>query len=198
LIGGSIASGTLGGLGSVAGGGKFANGAITAAFGYLFNESGGYCERGYAYCTRDAAAFAAISEAMPASVTMEWGGLIYEKEDGTYGYTTPLPGAERQIQTFSRAAIDMLPNNVTVDGDYHTHPQYQLGVRVEPQSGDAWNNFSIDDRDSANWIVQNRNEFQQFCIRISPDFGIYVGTPSGEYRLYQPNDPNTWRGLRVR
>jgi len=35
-----IATSVLGGLASVAGGGKFANGAITAAFGYLFNQMG--------------------------------------------------------------------------------------------------------------------------------------------------------------
>jgi RHS repeat-associated protein len=35
-----VANGTLGGLASVAGGGKFANGAITGAFGYLFNAEG--------------------------------------------------------------------------------------------------------------------------------------------------------------
>jgi hypothetical protein len=37
LFGGTAASAVLGGLGSVAGGGAFANGAVTAAFGYLFN-----------------------------------------------------------------------------------------------------------------------------------------------------------------
>jgi hypothetical protein len=36
-----VASTTLGGLASVAGGGKFANGAVTGAFGYLFNDLGG-------------------------------------------------------------------------------------------------------------------------------------------------------------
>jgi hypothetical protein len=36
-----VASSVIGGLASVAGGGKFANGAVTAAFGYLFNEGGG-------------------------------------------------------------------------------------------------------------------------------------------------------------
>jgi RHS repeat-associated protein len=35
-----VASAVLGGVGSVAGGGKFANGAITGAFGYLFNACG--------------------------------------------------------------------------------------------------------------------------------------------------------------
>lgn len=38
-IGGTIVSGVAGGLASVAGGGKFANGAVTVAFGYLFNQS---------------------------------------------------------------------------------------------------------------------------------------------------------------
>jgi RHS repeat-associated protein len=34
-----VANSTLGGLSSVAGGGKFANGAVTGAFGYLFNQA---------------------------------------------------------------------------------------------------------------------------------------------------------------
>jgi len=38
-----IATSVLGGLASVAGGGKFGNGALTAAFGYLFNEVGIVC-----------------------------------------------------------------------------------------------------------------------------------------------------------
>ena len=37
-IGGTVIEATAGGLASVAGGGKFANGAVTAAFGYLFND----------------------------------------------------------------------------------------------------------------------------------------------------------------
>jgi hypothetical protein len=35
-----LANATLGGFAAMAGGGKFANGAITAAFGYLFNAEG--------------------------------------------------------------------------------------------------------------------------------------------------------------
>jgi RHS repeat-associated protein len=38
LAAGTAISATIGGLASVAGGGKFANGAMTAAFGYLFNQ----------------------------------------------------------------------------------------------------------------------------------------------------------------
>jgi RHS repeat-associated protein len=39
LIGGTAATGVVGGLASVAGGGKFENGAVTAAFGYMFNAA---------------------------------------------------------------------------------------------------------------------------------------------------------------
>jgi len=38
-----VENAVLGGVASVAGGGKFANGAITGAFGYLFNYCGGDC-----------------------------------------------------------------------------------------------------------------------------------------------------------
>src|SRR5262245_38173330 len=40
LVGGTIASAVLGGAVAVAGGGKFANGAFTGAFGYLYNQLG--------------------------------------------------------------------------------------------------------------------------------------------------------------
>ncbi|MDF0584146.1 RHS repeat-associated core domain-containing protein [Bradyrhizobium yuanmingense] len=40
-VGGTIVSAVAGGLASVAGGGKFENGAVTAAFGYLFNATFG-------------------------------------------------------------------------------------------------------------------------------------------------------------
>ncbi len=38
LVGGTAIASVVGGVGSVLGGGKFENGAETAAFGYLFNE----------------------------------------------------------------------------------------------------------------------------------------------------------------
>jgi hypothetical protein len=42
VVGGTVASAVIGGTASVMGGGKFANGAQTGAFGYLFN----YCAHG--------------------------------------------------------------------------------------------------------------------------------------------------------
>jgi RHS repeat-associated protein len=49
MLGGTAASALLGGLGSVAGGGKFGNGAVTGAFGYLFNKLA-HCEAGDPTC----------------------------------------------------------------------------------------------------------------------------------------------------
>jgi RHS repeat-associated protein len=45
-LGGSAVSGVVGGLAAIAGGGKFENGAITAAFGYLSNDLGSLRQRG--------------------------------------------------------------------------------------------------------------------------------------------------------
>lgn len=42
VFAGAALRGAVGGLAAVAGGGKFENGAVTAAFGYLFNEMGDY------------------------------------------------------------------------------------------------------------------------------------------------------------
>src|SRR5712691_6538188 len=39
LYAGTVVSAIVGGVGSVLGGGKFENGAVTASFGYLFNAS---------------------------------------------------------------------------------------------------------------------------------------------------------------
>ena len=47
FVGGTAASSLVGGLASVAGGGKFANGAVTAAFGYMYNAAGGKLVGGY-------------------------------------------------------------------------------------------------------------------------------------------------------
>ncbi|WP_276576603.1 RHS repeat-associated core domain-containing protein, partial [Bradyrhizobium sp. 21] len=60
-MGGTIVSAVAGGLASVAGGGKFANGAITGAFGYLFNEaSHSYANRARICDTSEAGCTASV------------------------------------------------------------------------------------------------------------------------------------------
>jgi YwqJ-like deaminase len=68
----------VGGLASVAGGGKFANGAITGAFGYMFNSAASCLKTGV--CTRDDIREGAIGEA-----------------DGVFGLLFPVVGAVRSF-----------------------------------------------------------------------------------------------------
>jgi RHS repeat-associated protein len=92
-VGGTIISAIAGGVGSVVGGGKFQNGAVTGAFGYLYNSLKhpepkfiARSERGYD--TPDEAVNAAVNVAksMPRFTMVEYGGTI-DLVDGLYYYT---------------------------------------------------------------------------------------------------------------
>jgi hypothetical protein len=92
-IGGTIKHAVLGGTASALGGGKFANGARTAAFGYLFNEAAHGASRAwsrtYRYGSRD--------ELLTAL--------------GTDGYTfgkRPLEGTSLSIRGADGSGLDML------------------------------------------------------------------------------------------
>ncbi|MDC7789639.1 DUF637 domain-containing protein [Rhodoplanes sp. TEM] len=59
-VGGLALTSVAGGLASVAGGGKFENGAVTAAFGYMYNQAAGKAQAGYDYenhCITDGSSF---------------------------------------------------------------------------------------------------------------------------------------------
>ena len=108
-FGGELAVHSIaGGLGSMAAGGKFANGAVTGAFGYLFNEVGGYRDRGYRSSTseRDRSAFAAETGMVE---TMGWENPNDQKQG--YGYRIKLR-ADVDSSLFVYAHID--PSSVTV------------------------------------------------------------------------------------
>ncbi|WP_202820318.1 hypothetical protein, partial [Roseateles aquatilis] len=83
LIGGAIASAVIGGTASVLGGGKFANGAETAAFGYLFN------------CARHASCWKVPND----------------KEANFYRYGTPANGEGSYAQAGALAVIYNLDHN---------------------------------------------------------------------------------------
>jgi uncharacterized Zn-binding protein involved in type VI secretion len=138
------------------------------------------------YATQEAAAVAALNEANSPSIAQnrEFGGLIYQNPDGTYGYTEPSPGDGASFDPTTVSA----PPGATVVGDYHTHADYSTeGPNGEPQrttdpSQDAYNsdNFSQDDRDGiTNDAAGN------------PDYRGYLGTPSGQFREYDPNTGTT-------
>ncbi|MGJ5037601.1 MULTISPECIES: RHS repeat-associated core domain-containing protein [unclassified Bradyrhizobium] len=90
LAGGTAVSAVAGGLASVAGGGKFANGAVTAAFGYMFNNGMHITPESLARA--DAAGWKAMSFIVQAGLFVFGGEIV---EGLTYAYD--LLNAERGV-----------------------------------------------------------------------------------------------------
>src|SRR5262249_42245029 len=73
-----VANSTLGGLASVAGGGKFENGAVTGAFGYLFNAYRGYFHDQLVQQIADVYEMQGWNVATEVTVRMLYDGVWYE------------------------------------------------------------------------------------------------------------------------
>jgi RHS repeat-associated protein len=93
LVYGTAKASILGGIGSVFGGGKFANGAVTGAFGYLFNEA--------SHRTEDAVAFLGYDQKQLGEVAyhLKW---VYDINagigpDATSFWADPSAGPERSM-----------------------------------------------------------------------------------------------------
>jgi RHS repeat-associated protein len=179
------ASAVVGGTASVIGGGKFQNGAITGAFGYLFNEMGNNRQRGYGWTTSDAAANAALLEANPLSITanVEYGGNIYSDGRESYDYTGPITqGIQHGITLYPGD----IPAGTNLVGAYHTHSDYTtFGVRLGfsfPFLTGHPDNFSTTDYQTA--FRMNR---------MFPGYKAYLGTPSGQFKVFEPSTLNEYR-----
>jgi RHS repeat-associated protein len=139
------------------------------------------------YETQEAAGGAALSEANPLSIrdNLEYYGLIYREESGTYGYTEPIAGGVRGGEIGQLRA----PEGTTEVGMYHTHGDYSIGdelhgfTRTSDPSLDVFdsNNFSRADRIA----ITNRSVGR-------PGYLGYLGTPSGHFRVYNPATGATW------
>ena len=93
LIGGTVTQAVIGGASSVAGGGKFGNGAVTAAFGYLFNyavhdaDPGQRAPAGTQVALLPAAVAVAGEELVTAGMALAVGIYDYLNQDfGSYQY----------------------------------------------------------------------------------------------------------------
>jgi len=140
------------------------------------------------YATQREAAVAALDAANPGSIgaNQEFGGLVYQNADGTYGYTTPSAGTGTG---FNLGTISIPPGS-TEAGNYHTHGDYSTAgpsgpVRTNNPAQDAYNsdNFSPTDRGT----IGARGA-------SNPNYRGYLGTPSGTYSEFDPNS-NTVRNI---
>jgi RHS repeat-associated protein len=180
FVAGLVANTVLGGVASVAGGGKFANGAVTGAFGYLFNAAG------QRFKTPDEAAYDVLQDANPKSIqgNVEYGGTIkIDRQTGEYYATVPNPGNE----TSAQVCCDPTSDDV---GLYHTHGDYSIYdqktrtvIRTGIASQDAFNSDHFSPTDIT--VINNLAQMQ-------PGFTGYLGTPSGTFLRYRPGqDPPT-------
>ena len=129
--------------------------------------------------TADAAAVAALNKANPLSIknNREYGGYIFKKKNGQYGYTKPIKGT---LDGFNPADADKLvPRGCSIVGDYHTHGDYSTasGKRTT-KNKDAFNsdNFSDPDIEGITADTKGKSEYTG-----------YLGTPSGNFLKFSPS-----------
>jgi hypothetical protein len=187
IVYGTMESSFVGGISSVAVGGKFWDGARNGAFGYLFNECahtracsgfGGYV---VGYNSQDDAALAALQTANPKSVAdnLEYGGLIDRNSSGGYEFTGPIRGGDAGVNP----ADAPIPSGTTLVGDYHTHGDYSLvdsagrAVRTSDPARDAYN--------SDNFSSQDLRGISGDAVG-HPGYKGYLGTPSGKFKVFDP------------
>jgi hypothetical protein len=116
---------------------------------------------------------------------LEYGGFIYRKPNGRYGYTLPKRGENTSFNP--NDAVGRIPRNGTIVGDYHTHGDYSLlrnGKSV--RTGDP----ARDDFNSDNFSFDDYTAIRHDGTGISGYKG-YLGTPSGVFKSYDPSTRTT-------
>jgi len=129
------------------------------------------------YDSVDAAARAAMELANPQSIqaNREYAGVIYQGADGKFYFTGPAQGTVDGADPLTDAPA---PAGTTMVGIYHTHGAYSevdgagQVTRTDDPARDSYNsdNFSGQDR----------------AVATSQGVPIYVATPNGTFREYDP------------
>jgi uncharacterized protein RhaS with RHS repeats len=149
---------------------------------------------------QDDAARAALRKANPRSIreNVEYGGFIYRKPNGRFGYTLPLKGKGREFELDN--AQWRLPQKTEIVGDYHTHGDYSVAhptkdgrvIRTGNPAQDHYhsNEFSGQDKMAARGnakIVKEINK--ENATDTGTSYKAYLGTPSGKFYSNDPKAP---------
>ena len=136
---------------------------------------------------QDAKAVEALDIANPLSIkdNLEYGGYIYRKPDGSYGYTAPLKGTSKGFQPSS--AAHLVPSGAVIVGDYHTHGDYSI---YNLKTGAAIRSSNpLNDQFNSDYFSKGDYRGISIDARRSPDYRGYLGTPSGVFRAFNPHAP---------
>jgi hypothetical protein len=142
------------------------------------------------------AAFEAEKYYNPWSIehNLEVGGLIYQRKDGSFGFTGPnsKPKLESHVVPFMLIDPDVLrqvPKDAKLVGDYHTHGD---NWTREPFTKSGDENFSPGDKRNSRFAAGNlraTDEVPRFLknANTNPEWKSYLGTPTGAFKEYDPS-----------
>jgi hypothetical protein len=131
-IGGTFVQATAGGLASVAGGGKFANGAVTGAFGYLVSfgsTAGGGDPRNANACLEDAC----VLEVAGGAALIHWAMAILTAGAGAYAIsqTTSSDDVQYVVRGGAGAANSFQNGTAATQNGYGFSVQTAPGVSID-------------------------------------------------------------------
>ena len=134
------------------------------------------------YNTPDAAAFDTLSRGNRNSIqsNLEFGGLIYQDPaNGRFAATSPISGTGT---SFDPSAVST-PHGTKTVGDYHTHGDYS----IENAKGDLERTtHPAQDHFNSDRFSQTDFDGIRFDAQGKPGYAGYLGTPSGEFRRFDP------------
>ena len=151
----TVASAIVGGTASLLGGGKFANGAFSGAFVYLFNEMAGPTKE-------KSMAVKALKSIYEKSLDkgIEMGGFIYKLPNGSYGYLNAGTNATTNHLSLDPARYSF-PSGAIIVATYHTHPALYDNV--------------------VNLLDTERFSSQDYNYGITHHVDMYLGTLGGTF-----------------
>lgn len=185
-VGGTIVTATAGGLGAVAGGGKFADGAVTGAFGYLFNSCAPNC-------------WGAFKNA--ASMSTDW-ALGTGDANRTFGPGSvqvadmqDAPGVNGARDLFYQKNADAIANGGTLEPVTNYAAKFGLWDLLTTSSPTQQfvGSYRVDinpTESALQFTVTNNSSFKSFGYGIAPAWERSSFGPGGNMRqTYQWTEP---------
>jgi RHS repeat-associated protein len=157
--------------------------------GWFYRFTGWIINHTIGFKSADSVARWALKGANPRSIrdNVEYDGLIYERQNGRFGYSTAIKGDV----TDTKRGEHFYPEYAKVAGAYHTHGDYTFQesresprIRTSDPRRDSFDsdNFgSIIRLDRLNDIQLATEAAEKF-----PGFRAYLGTPSGVFKVFDP------------
>jgi hypothetical protein len=181
-----------GGLASIAGGGKFGNGAVTAAFGYLYNELGNNYERGYPHgegwgasthyyyensllcstseCTLEAASITLRKYPAPSGCVITPFCNPSEVFTGDRTYAFPVGTVEHTVYT-SLVINQTLPGHLLHDGTVLRSVYHPMGIYTYARLGLV----------VAHWLDRTEHYHLHFGVMLTQDLKIMCHESNNYY-----------------